>query len=194
VARKAHQSGRGEATNPRRSQAPSKPDRGAKKASGTKKLPQRNQATEVRASRIKRIPGSTSTVRANARTGAEGEREIAAQLAEIENKIGGFGAVLGRLEGALVKFAQSATRLDGALERLTAAVQELESWIKKSAGSLDKLQGHAAAIETKLERFKVDNLRALDLIGLKLDRIVNGVAELRRTVSPPGQRVGASFA
>ncbi len=193
MARKAHQSGRGGATNPRQSKAPSKPGRGLMRADGVKTPPSRASAFSAHAKRAKAPVGSRRLNRRGAR-GAGGGRESAERLAVVESAIGGLGAALDRLESALVKFAEGAARLDGGLERLTGAVRELESWIKKPIGVAEKIQGHAANIETKLERSKVEHQRALDLIGLKLDRIVNGVAELRRTVSPPSQRVGPSFA
>jgi hypothetical protein len=176
VARKAQQKGRGTTADARRSHTSAKPPaprRTAKASSAAKAAPMRTPAAGAQPSR----PGAQLQ---------------SAQIAKVEAVVGGVEAALSGLDGALSQFNQSAARLHDGLSRLTAAVHELESWIKKPAGAAEKLQGHAANIEVKLDRFKIDSQRALDLIGLKLDRVVNALGELRRTVTPPGQH--SSFA
>jgi hypothetical protein len=197
VARKGDEiSRRDRRTDPRLSHAlakPAKPSRSTG-AGSARKVPLTGSVAS--AARAKRTQGSAkATGKSRKRARDAKQREAAESIGKIiEGTLGAVGAALSRLDTVLDRFAEGVSRLDSGLERVSAMAGELASSLKQPPWDTKKLNGHAANIEGKLERLTVDNRRGLELLGLKLDRIVNAVGELRRTISLPSHRPGGGFA
>ncbi|GEM_PF-2650170 len=132
------------------------------------------------------IEPTTQNTSAQAALSESVEREIRERLATLARIASDVASAGEKLQAALATLNDSASRLATSLSLVANAVEVAQR--PAQAPAADKIATHLAGIEARLERFKVDNRHGLDLIGLKLEQVVNGLADLRRTISSLGAR------